>query len=168
MGALTALIILSGCSSRYNTENFIIESEAENNWDISSSMIDDKDFVVTDEKIIIKADFLFDFNRWDIKENAKPKIVSLLPYLKDKRLFIVGHTDELGSQRYNFELGAKRAKSMRNYLMSLGLNGADIRTYSAGENLPVVTNCKKGDIKCLAPNRRVEIMFKNPKLGDMQ
>jgi peptidoglycan-associated lipoprotein len=64
---------------------------------------------------------------------------------------IEGHADERGTREYNFGLGAKRAESVRAYLVSRGIDPARMRTISYGKERPVAV-CN--DISCWSQNRR--------------
>jgi OOP family OmpA-OmpF porin len=74
---------------------------------------------------------------------------------------ITGYTDRLGSTKYNLKLSERRAKAVREYLVSKGVDGGRLKAYGKGEQNPVVTDCKQKKkpelIACLAPNRRVEV-----------
>jgi len=52
------------------------------------------------------------------------------------KLLIEGHCDERGTEQYNLALGDRRANSAKDYLMTLGVDGARIRTVSYGEERP--------------------------------
>ncbi len=64
---------------------------------------------------------------------------------------IEGHADERGTREYNFALGARRAETAKNYLISKGVSGSRIRTVSYGKERPVAV-CD--DISCWSQNRR--------------
>lgn len=49
---------------------------------------------------------------------------------------IEGHCDERGTQDYNFALGEKRALSVREHLIKLGVDGNRLLTISYGEEDP--------------------------------
>lgn len=66
---------------------------------------------------------------------------------------IEGHADERGTREYNIALGARRAQSLRNALVSKGINAARIRTISYGKERPVAV-CD--DISCWSQNRRAQ------------
>jgi len=51
---------------------------------------------------------------------------------------IEGHADERGTREYNLALGERRATSVRNYLMSLGVEATRINTISYGKERPAV------------------------------
>jgi peptidoglycan-associated lipoprotein len=64
---------------------------------------------------------------------------------------IEGHADERGTREYNIALGAKRAQTVRDYLVSRGIEAGRMRTISYGKERPVAV-CN--DISCWSQNRR--------------
>ncbi len=73
---------------------------------------------------------------------------------------ITGYADRLGSAAYNLRLSKRRAEAVRNYLIGKGIDGGRLKAYGRGEDNPVVTcnDKRRADlIKCLEPNRRVEV-----------
>jgi len=64
---------------------------------------------------------------------------------------IEGHADERGTREYNIALGARRAQSVRDYLVSRGIDANRMRTISYGKERPVAV-CN--DISCWSQNRR--------------
>jgi peptidoglycan-associated lipoprotein len=64
---------------------------------------------------------------------------------------VEGHADERGTREYNLALGARRAQTVRDYLVSRGVAAARIRTISYGKERPVAL-CD--DISCWSQNRR--------------
>ncbi|WAC28933.1 peptidoglycan-associated lipoprotein Pal [Ancylobacter sp. SL191] len=64
---------------------------------------------------------------------------------------IEGHADERGTREYNIALGARRAESVRNYLIGRGVAASRMRTISYGKERPVAV-CN--DISCWSQNRR--------------
>ena len=71
---------------------------------------------------------------------------------------IEGHADERGTREYNIALGARRATNVKNYLVSLGISPARIRTISYGKERPVAV-CN--DISCWSQNRRAVTVLDN-------
>ena len=66
--------------------------------------------------------------------------------------FIVeGHADERGTREYNIALGARRAQTVREYLVSRGVMAQRMHTISYGKERPVAV-CN--DISCWSQNRR--------------
>ncbi|HYW60490.1 MAG TPA: peptidoglycan-associated lipoprotein Pal [Xanthobacteraceae bacterium] len=64
---------------------------------------------------------------------------------------IEGHADERGTREYNIALGARRAQTVREYLVSRGIDAQRMRTISYGKERPVAV-CN--DISCWSQNRR--------------
>ena len=64
---------------------------------------------------------------------------------------IEGHADERGTREYNIALGAKRAQTVRDYLIARGIEAGRMGTRSFGKERPVAT-CN--DISCWSQNRR--------------
>jgi peptidoglycan-associated lipoprotein len=65
---------------------------------------------------------------------------------------VEGHADERGTREYNIALGARRATTVRDYLIGRGIDAARMRTISYGKERPVAV-CN--DISCWSQNRRV-------------
>ncbi|MFH2204813.1 MAG: OmpA family protein [Elusimicrobiota bacterium] len=69
------------------------------------------------------------------------------------KLFISGHTCDIGSEEYNLWLSQKRAEAVKDYLVYLGVMGEFIKAKGYGEAKPVADNeTEEGREK----NRRVE------------
>jgi peptidoglycan-associated lipoprotein len=64
---------------------------------------------------------------------------------------IEGHADERGTREYNIALGARRAQTVREYLVSRGVPAQRMHTISYGKERPVAV-CN--DISCWSQNRR--------------
>jgi peptidoglycan-associated lipoprotein len=64
---------------------------------------------------------------------------------------IEGHADERGTREYNIGLGARRAQTVQDYLISRGVGANRMRTISYGKERPVAV-CD--DISCWSQNRR--------------
>jgi peptidoglycan-associated lipoprotein len=71
---------------------------------------------------------------------------------------IEGHADERGTREYNIALGAKRAQSVRDFLVRNGINAQRVRTVSFGKERPVAV-CN--DISCWSQNRRAQTVLNN-------
>ena len=74
------------------------------------------------------------------------------------RIAIEGHADERGTREYNIALGARRANSVRNYLVSKGVQSGRLTTKSFGKERPVAV-CN--DISCWSQNRRAVTTLAN-------
>ena len=69
---------------------------------------------------------------------------------------VVGHTDDVGDDDYNMDLSLQRARSVRDYLVSKGLDPNKIVTTGMGESMPIASNSTP---EGRAENRRVQILM---------
>ena len=84
---------------------------------------------------------LFDFDRFDLSPLARATLERQAAWLKlypNVRIQVEGHCDERGTREYNLALGDRRAKAASNYLVSLGIAAARIKTISYGKERPAV------------------------------
>ncbi len=84
-------------------------------------------------------DVFFGFDQYDLDDAAMATLARNVRLLKDHPETIVlieGHCDERGTVEYNLALGEKRAKVVRDYLLSLGLSSSRVRVTSYGESRP--------------------------------
>ena len=98
----------------------------------------------------------FDFDKYNIREDQKSVLQDNAQWLKkweSVRILLEGHCDERGTEEYNLALGEKRAKSVRDYLLSLGIDGARLETISYGKSQPLDPGHNE---EAWAKNRRVE------------
>jgi len=84
----------------------------------------------------------FDFAKSTIKSRQLSKLKDVAAFLKGNAqvsIRIEGNCDELGTEEFNRELGARRATVSRDYLVSLGIDPVRIQTLSRGKDNPAVT-----------------------------
>jgi OOP family OmpA-OmpF porin len=112
------------------------------------------------QAIVIQADALFDFDKSVVRPDGKKAIDEALAKLNGVDLEMViatGHTDSIGTDRYNQRLSERRAAAVKDYLVSKGIPASKVTTIGKGESQPVATNkTAEGRQK----NRRVDIEFK--------
>ena len=112
---------------------------------------------VSQSKITLQADTLYDFNKSDLKPQGKAtldKIARDLSKIKLEVIIAVGNTDSVGTDAYNMALGQRRAQSVKTYLTSKGVDGSRIYTESKGKSNPVASNATE---EGRAKNRRTDI-----------
>lgn len=109
----------------------------------------------------------FGFDRADVDQTATSAIDTLVRDAKSKgsirTVRLTGHADRIGTEDYNQDLSLRRASAVSDYLVSNhGIAAQSIEIAGKGESQPLV-GCEgvrgAAAIKCLAPNRRVEIVF---------
>jgi OOP family OmpA-OmpF porin len=109
------------------------------------------------EKVTFAADAFFDFNKDTLKPEGRAKLDDLVSKMSGINLEViiaVGHTDAVGGDAYNQKLSVKRAESVKNYLVTKGVEKNRVYTEGKGEKQPVADN-KTAEGR--AKNRRVEI-----------
>ncbi|MCI3131822.1 peptidoglycan-associated lipoprotein Pal [Phenylobacterium aquaticum] len=82
----------------------------------------------------------FDFDRYDVRADAAPVLNAQAQWLvryPSVMVRIEGNADERGTREYNLALGARRANSIREYLISRGVAAARISTVSFGKERPI-------------------------------
>jgi peptidoglycan-associated lipoprotein len=127
-----------------------------------TTTVDQRDFVATDtappvsssqlptdiedanrvarERGLIR-DAFFDYNEAGLSADAQAALSASATWLKGDTgkgysLLVEGHCDERGTEQYNLALGDKRANTVKEYLVTLGVDGSRIRTVSYGEERP--------------------------------
>ena len=96
----------------------------------------------------------FDTDSSDLSVQARATLDKQAEWLGhyDRYAFTIeGHADERGTREYNIALGARRAQTVRDYLISRGVSAQRMRTISYGKERPVAV-CD--DISCWSQNRR--------------
>jgi outer membrane protein OmpA-like peptidoglycan-associated protein len=101
---------------------------------------------------------LFDFDSYYVKPDFKIESSALATLKSSQEVLIVGHTDAIGSEKYNFDLGRKRADDVKKWLVMRGVNVERIKVVSMGESEPKASNQDKGG---RSQNRRVEVYGRN-------
>ncbi len=97
--------------------------------------------VATETTMPLKLDTVyFDFDRSTIRDDARAILQANADQLMSggSTVTIEGHCDERGSEEYNLALGERRANSVKQYLVNLGVEGGRLRTLSYGEAKPAV------------------------------
>jgi peptidoglycan-associated lipoprotein len=103
----------------------------------------------------------FDFNKAVIRTDALGVLSSHVSWLKehpDAEVLIEGHCDEKGTSEYNMALGERRAKSVREYLATAGVDTSRVSTVSYGKQQRL---CEDATDECRSQNRRAEFRLKN-------
>ena len=96
----------------------------------------------------------FDFDSHAIRADAQATLQKQAAWLKKfpaVRLVVEGHCDERGTREYNLALGDRRAYAVKEFLVSLGVDGNRLQNKSYGKERPV---CTESDDACWAQNRR--------------
>lgn len=117
------------------------------------------------ETVTISAEKLFGFDKSKLQEGSKPILDEAAAKLKANPdvglVMVTGYTDRIGSDAYNQKLSERRAKQVKEYLISQGVEASRLEAVGKGKADPVVScdgiKNRKKLIECLQPNRRVVI-----------
>ena len=99
----------------------------------------------------------FDVSKWDIKPEctyALDNLYNTLMLNPNMKIEIAGHTDSDGDSQDNLILSQRRAESVMNYLIKMGLDPKRIQAKGYGEFKPIVPNDNAPN---KAKNRRTEV-----------
>jgi OOP family OmpA-OmpF porin len=110
------------------------------------------------DKMTLKVNF--DFDKFSIRKADEAELNKAVEFLKKyqgSKVKIEGHTDSIGSEKYNQKLSESRAKRVKNYLIHKGVSKkTNISTVGYGESKPMASN---KTAKGRAENRRAEIII---------
>ncbi len=101
------------------------------------------------------ADVYFDYDRFSLREDDKNKLNTnaqiLVEQLSGQKVIIEGHCDERGTASYNMILGKRRAETVRQFLVDLGVPKENLEVVSYGKERPF---CTDHSLQCWQQNRR--------------
>jgi hypothetical protein len=132
-------------------------------WKLLSYFLDKK-YLKHHKRINLKKESVvlhlnFKYKSYKLTRRDKFLIEPMIKYLKQNskmQIKIIGHTDSIGSDGYNYILSLKRAKSVRDYLVKNGISKDRLIVEGKGERNPIATNMVKAG---RAKNRRVEFVL---------
>ncbi len=116
-----------------------------------------------------KGDVLFAFGKANLRKAAESELSNIYAQVSNvnvEKLTVAGYTDRIGPAAYNQKLSQQRAEAVAKFFESKGIPASAITAVGYGSADPVV-QCDNvhGNalIKCLAPNRRVDITVEGTK-----
>lgn len=104
----------------------------------------------------------FAFDEYTLTPTAQDALNKLSDFMKASSSAVVqieGHCDERGSIEYNLALGERRAQSVKNYLVQLGIDPARLPTISYGEEKPISSGSGES---AWSQNRRAAFVVSTP------
>jgi len=117
------------------------------------------DFI--DDEVVIFRSIYFDFDKFNIKKEFIPVLDEGVAIIKSKpnlAVILEGHTDSVGTEKYNMGLSIRRANSVKAYFVKKGIDAGRITAVGFGKMNPRYDNKTAEGRKM---NRRVEIKFKS-------
>ncbi len=101
----------------------------------------------------------FEFDQATLTSDARQTLRTHYEFLRNypqAAIVVEGHCDDRGTDEYNLALGERRAKSVKDYLSSLGVEAGRLSIISYGEERPVVFGSGESS---WAKNRRAEFVM---------
>ena len=111
------------------------------------------------------SDVLFDTGKYTLKEPAREKLAKISGIVISHpglTLQVEGYTDITGSDELNQRLSEQRADTVREFLVSQGINPQSTTAVGYGKNYPVASNNTPSG---RALNRRVELVVSEEVIG---
>ena len=99
----------------------------------------------------------FGFGGYEVSSDMENRMITNVGVARNTggaKIKIEGNCDEFGTDEYNYALGLKRAKSIKDSIVAQGVSPASIVTVSYGESNPV---CNEPTDTCYNRNRRVDL-----------
>jgi len=168
---LVAAVLFAGCSQKEvevgneapkNSESALNNIDNSNIQDevINDAMLERANngyyYMINGEKVFVE-NIYFGFDKYsltsDMKEVAKSNASKLAGIQSGTTIKVEGNCDEWGTDEYNYALGLKRAKVVKDALVMDGITSDAVSVVSYGESNPVCTDKNKD---CWSKNRRSE------------
>ncbi len=126
--------------------------------DIDACLDTPKGAIVDDRGCWVVKGVKFDYKKWDVKPQFNSNLDNIINILKntpDLKIRVEGHTDSIGSEKYNLDLSKKRAEAIKAYLVGKGIEKSRITSIGYGFSRPIAGNDTK---EGRALNRRAELI----------
>jgi len=139
----------SGSTSTSSDVSSSGETETESTESVSIEPGSQEDLIVN-----VGDRVFFNYDSAELDSDAQELLQDQVAWLKqysNVSVIIEGHCDERGTREYNLALGEKRAQSVKNYLINLGISADRVSTISYGKERPAVVGSNDG---AWAQNRR--------------
>jgi peptidoglycan-associated lipoprotein len=169
---LVAVILFTGCSQKEvevsgpteptNSESALdsIDSSNIQNEVVNDSLIESADngyyYMINGKKELIE-NIYFGFDKYNLTTEmqavAKANATKLSGLQTGTTITVEGNCDEWGTDEYNYALGLKRAKVVKDSLVMDGIADSSIKVVSFGESNPI---CSDKNATCWQKNRRAE------------
>jgi len=119
-------------------------------------------YVVKINDTIILKNLLFDTDSYMQQPEVFKELFPLVIYMKSKpgvQIDLYGHTDDMGSEKYNVKLSLKRSQFVADFLINHGIEPRRVHYFGLGEEQPLADNSNDDGKKL---NRRVEFRLYYP------
>lgn len=161
-------------------ENSFLNKATDGLAECGDAVAKPQDPVYQDETVALSANFLFGFDKYNLRPEASDTLNQLAQRLSDTNVQSVrveGNTDFMGSEQYNQALSERRANTVANYLVSRGVPAEKISAVGLGESQARMTESCQAEvaklgkrvsaakkraalIACIEPDRRVDVRIR--------
>ena len=153
VAAIASVILIAGCTTKpqATAETPPPVSSGPTTSETQSSVVAGSE---QDLKVNVGDTVHFGYNQFSVQDEDKTTLQRQAAWLQKYpaiRVTVEGNCDERGTREYNLDLGARRANSVKEYLVSLGVSSDRVDTISYGKERPI---CTESDESCWAQNRR--------------
>lgn len=151
ISALSLLILISACHSNANFKSANLIKPH-----LDSAIIEEPK--VLEETVTVAAQpfVYFDFNSSELNEESMQVLdthLTSMKALKTGQIVLQGHTDQVGGEDFNFDLGKERALSVWVYLVNSGVDQQRLTATTMGKGDPKRKNINP------TTDRHVEIIY---------
>ncbi len=158
MAVTLASLLVVACTSPHKADSPLApQSSDKNTSPVSTAVVDLNQLAAEIQKLEKQSDY-FDYDKFAIKPEYENVIQKEAEFIKNHTQDFVtleGNADERGSNKYNLDLGNKRAIAVEKELVMLGVPPTQLKVVSLGKERPRLT-CHEE--KCWKENRRVDFV----------
>lgn len=127
-------VMLAGAKGYLNAKQEFTSDTAEEDADYAI------DFILAPvNKPVVLDNIFYDFDRATLRPESKTALDELVQILRDNpnvTIEMASHTDRKGSEEYNIDLSARRAKSVTDYLIASGISADRLQSQGYGKSKP--------------------------------
>lgn len=168
---LVSSLMMAACNKNVKNDNSasqaqtaVSDAEKDSQTDVTDENLPDTETDIRDYQSFVSNSGLkavpFNYDKYDLSEEAREIIRENAEVLNSNKMWsirIEGYCDNRGTAEYNLSLGQKRANSVRDYYVRLGVQPYRIGTISYGVENPL---CDEDTEECWQMNRRAETKVK--------
>jgi peptidoglycan-associated lipoprotein len=171
--AAVAVALSTGCSSKPKAKSSARHTGASESTATAPMPDEPQDVVVSSEDSTAEGsagtvedmnrrgylkDVFFDLDRAEVRGDQREALDQNAGWLRKRlevRIVIEGHCDERGTAQYNMALGERRAQTVMDYLVALGIAPSRIQVMSYGKERPF---SREHDDRAWSQNRRAHFV----------